>query len=82
MKDALELILLRVSQSADIDKGELSIASRLIINSVCEGLAITRAGIWLYDETQSLIICKLLIDKGNDLDDESLKLSKRLSSLF
>ena len=77
MKDALELILLRVSQSADIDKGELSIASRLIINSVCEGLAITRAGIWLYDETQSLIICKLLIDKGNDLDDESLKLSRK-----
>ena len=43
MKESLELILLRVSQSADIDKGELSPALRLIINSVCEGLQITRA---------------------------------------
>ncbi len=65
MKETLELILLRVSQSADIDKGELDVASRLIINSVCEGLEITRAGIWLYDEKQTLVQCTLLIDKGN-----------------
>ncbi|MDY6885977.1 MAG: histidine kinase, partial [Pseudomonadota bacterium] len=57
MKEALELILLRVSQSEDIDKGELNVASRLIINSVCEGLKITRAGIWLYDQLQTLVQC-------------------------
>ena len=77
MKEALELVLLRVSQSADIDKGELDVASRLIINSVCEGLQITRAGIWLYDEMQTLVQCTLLIDKGNDLDHESLVLTRK-----
>lgn len=77
MKEALELILLRVSQSPDIDKGELDVASRLIINSVCEGLEITRAGIWLYDENQTLVQCTLLIDRGNDLDHESLVLTRR-----
>ncbi|BFT29950.1 GAF domain-containing sensor histidine kinase [Alteromonas sp. D210916BOD_24] len=76
MRETLELILLRVSQSEDIDKGELEVASRLIINSVCEGLELSRAGIWLYDETQSLIQCRLLIDKGNDLDSENLALSR------
>ena len=77
MKESLELILLRVSQSADIDKGELDVASRLIINSVCEGLQITRAGIWLYDEMQTLVQCTLLIDKGNDLGHESLVLTRK-----
>ena len=77
MKETLELILLRVSQSADIDKGELDVASRLIINSVCEGLQITRAGIWLYDEMQTLVQCTLLIDKGNDLGHESLVLTRK-----
>ncbi|MEC8746849.1 MAG: GAF domain-containing sensor histidine kinase [Pseudomonadota bacterium] len=77
MKEALELVLLRVSQSADIDKGELDVASRLIINSVCEGLQITRAGIWLYDEMQTLVQCTLLIDKGNDLGHESLVLTRK-----
>ncbi|WP_334014886.1 sensor histidine kinase [Alteromonas sp. S167] len=76
MKEALELILLSVGQSPDIDNGELSVATELIINSVCKGLNITRAGIWLYDDTQSSIRCKLLIDKGNNLDDESLVLSR------
>lgn len=76
MRESLELILLRVSQSEDIDKGEIAIASRLIINSVCEGLQISRAGIWLYDEAQSKIKCKLLIDNGSVQDNESLILSR------
>ncbi|WP_338517916.1 sensor histidine kinase [Alteromonas gracilis] len=77
MRDTLESILLQVSQNADIDKGELSIASRLIINSVCEGLTISRAGIWLYDDAMSLIKCQLLIDQGNHLDSESLALTRK-----
>jgi two-component system NtrC family sensor kinase len=77
MKEALELILLRVGQSKDIDAGELNLASRLILHSVCEGLNITRAGIWLYDEMQTLIQCTLLIDKGNDLEHESLVLTRK-----
>jgi len=44
---------------------------------VCEGLQITRAGIWLYDEMQTLVQCTLLIDKGNDLDHESLVLTRK-----
>ncbi len=76
MKEALKLILLRVSQSADIDEGELAVASRLIINSICEGLQISRASIWLYNETQSFIQRKLLIDKGYEDDHESRTLSR------
>ncbi|GEA13075.1 GAF domain-containing sensor histidine kinase [Alteromonas sp. KUL49] len=72
----LENILLKVSQSADIDGGELDRASRLIIDSVCEGLAITRAGIWLLGQNAEIISCQLLIDKGNDLDSESLILKR------
>lgn len=77
MKESLELILLRVSQSADIDKGDLGPALRLIINSVCEGLQITRAGIWLYDAEQTLVECALLIDKSNNLEHESLVLTRK-----
>lgn len=77
MREDLELILLRVSQSPDIDEGVLSQASRLIIDSCCEGLRLTRAGIWLLDNDSSHIRCQLLIDKGNDLDRESLTLSRQ-----
>ena len=76
MKEALESILLTVSQSEDIDKGELAVASQLIIHSVCKGLNIERAGIWLYDTTQSHIECALLIDKGETLDQEAIVLSR------
>lgn len=77
MKESLELILLRVGQSADIDKGDLATALRLIINSICEGLKITRAGIWLYDAEQTLVKCALLIDKTNNLEHESLVLTRK-----
>lgn len=76
MNVELESILLKVSQSPDIDGGELDRASRLIIDSVCEGLNITRAGIWLLGEQGDTIECQLLIDKGNDLDSESLILRR------
>jgi len=77
MKESLELILLRVGQSADIDKGDLATALRLIINSICEGLKITRAGIWVYDAEQTLVKCALLIDKTNNLEHESLVLTRK-----
>ncbi|GFD91759.1 diguanylate cyclase [Alteromonas sp. KUL156] len=77
MKESLELILLRVGQSADIDKGDLATALRLIINSICDGLKITRAGIWLYDAEQTLVKCALLIDKTNNLEHESLVLTRK-----
>lgn len=77
MRDTLELILLQVSKSEDIDKGELDVASRLIITSVCEGLSISRAGIWLWNTDQSEVHCRLLIDKGNDLKNENLILTRQ-----
>ncbi|MBW8191786.1 GAF domain-containing sensor histidine kinase [Neiella marina] len=76
MRDELETILLQVSKSPDIDEGSLDNASRLIVDSVCEGLQITRAGIWLLQDESAHISCALLIDKGNNLDHESLKLSR------
>ena len=76
MIERLEQILLRVSLSAHIDCGDISHASRLIIDSCCEGLEIARAGIWLLDETSENIQCQLLMDKGNDLTSEDLVLSR------
>lgn len=76
MREELELILLKVSKSPDIDNGIIEHASRLIIDSCCQGLNITRAGIWLLEDDSNHMSCGLLIDKGNNLDSESLKLSR------
>lgn len=76
MREDLEKILLTVSQSPDIDDGSIELASRLIIDSICQGLQISRAGIWLLADDMACICCHLLIDKGNNLDHESLKLRR------
>ncbi len=76
MKETLEHILLAVSKSPIIDAGKLSQAARLILDSVLEGLAIRRAGIWLLDEDRQSIRCHLLIDQGNAVDSEALVLTR------
>ena len=77
MKPELEEIMLRVSQSPLIDAGAQEAAVRLVLGSVCEGLAIARAGVWFFDESVSGIRCQLLIDRANQTETENILLTER-----
>ena len=76
MHALLESILLQISQSEQIDNGNLKSASRLILESICRGLRISRAGIWLLDESSNSISCKLLIDAGQELTSQTILLTR------
>lgn len=76
MHSLLESILLQISQSEDIDNGNLTAASRLILDSICRGLRISRAGIWLLDPSSNSISCTLLIDAGRELTNQTIILTR------
>jgi two-component system, NtrC family, sensor kinase len=77
MRQRLEEIMLRVSQSGLIDAGKQAEAIRLVLESVCEGLSITRAGVWFLDHELDAIRCDLLIDRANNTESENIVLSER-----
>ncbi|NKF51108.1 GAF domain-containing sensor histidine kinase [Shewanella sp. WXL01] len=72
MNTELESVLLDVSQSSDIDQGDLTQASKLIVHSVVQGLGIDRAGIWLLSDDKQQIDSIFILDKQQHLDDLSL----------
>jgi signal transduction histidine kinase len=74
MNPICERVLLEVSQSELIDLGDLDFASTLIIKSVCRGLNIGRAGIWLLTDDNQSIDCFLLID--NDTKQHNITLTR------
>ena len=55
--DKLDDILLAVSRSEEIDKGIIVTAAQQIVNSVMEGLDVTRSSIWLIDSSINEISC-------------------------
>lgn len=77
MKDRLERILHKVSQSPLIDEGELLKAYRLVISCLHEGLSINRAGVWFVKPDYSEISCQLLIDTYHETEIEALIISSR-----
>ncbi|WP_372870235.1 sensor histidine kinase [Shewanella sp.] len=76
MIESLEAILLEVSRRKDIDDGDLSAASKLILYSCCEGLQIERAGIWLLSAASESITCNLLLDRDSIQQTEALTLTR------
>lgn len=74
MNASLEKVLFTVSQSVLIDKGDLNSASQLIISSVCQGLKVERAGIWLLSEDKQSISCFLLLD--NESQQQNITLTR------
>ena len=77
MESRLEDIMLQVSQSQLIDGGQQAQAIRLVLDSVCSGLAIQRAGVWFFDKELSGIRCNLLIDRANNTESEDILLTER-----
>lgn len=77
MRAALQDIMRRVSMSPLIDGGAEADAIRLVLSSVCEGLAIQRAGVWFLDPAREEIRCRLLIDLAHGTESEDLVLTQR-----
>jgi two-component system NtrC family sensor kinase len=77
MDRRLEDIMLQVSQSPLIDAGHQEQAIRLVLDSVCSGLVIQRAGVWFFDKELSGIRCNLLIDRANHTESEDILLTER-----
>ncbi|WP_396588001.1 sensor histidine kinase [Bermanella sp. R86510] len=70
-----ESILNRLSKSPVIDRGDMDAAARLILSAAMEGLAIDRAGIWLYDD-ENQIRCHLLMDTSQPVSSETMILTR------
>lgn len=77
MQPRLEEIMLRVSQSPLIDAGNQDAAIRLVLDSVCAGLAIQRAGVWFFDTGANGIRCALLIDLNSNTESENTLLTEQ-----
>ena len=76
MKKQLESILLQVSKSNIIDKGNLDQSIRSVLDSAIVGLNIKRAGVWFLEENSSAIQCKLLKDVANNIESDDLRLTE------
>jgi signal transduction histidine kinase len=76
MRADLESLLLAASRSTAVDDGRLEETYRLVLQAVCEGLSIARAGVWLLLPDRSGIRCALLIDRAHGTEDESLVLTR------
>ncbi|GAB3011209.1 sensor histidine kinase [Bowmanella dokdonensis] len=76
MLPTLENLLLEVSKSSLIDKGDMNEAEELILHSLLKGLSIKRAGIWMLDEASSSIRCSLQIDLHHQTHGEDMVLTR------
>lgn len=80
MNSLLEQVLFNVSQSELIDKGDLNSASHLIVESICNGLNVERAGIWLLSDDKQSIACFLLLD--NKSKQQNITLTREQLPLY
>lgn len=57
-------VLLNISRSEPIDLGDLNASMKIITEATATGLGIERAGIWLYNEDKTAIICMDLFERS------------------
>lgn len=76
MRQQLVQLLYGVSISSDLDSGNVELAERLILNAVLDGLEIGRAGIWLLNDENTAIECRLLLDRENGKEIQMLVLPR------
>ncbi|MCF2902980.1 GAF domain-containing sensor histidine kinase [Pseudoalteromonas sp. OFAV1] len=76
MRQQLVQLLYGVSISSDLDSGNVELAERLILNAVLDGLEIGRAGIWLLNAENTAIECRLLLDRENNQEIQTLVLPR------
>lgn len=76
MEKRLDEILLKVSKSEVIDKGEILPSIRLVLDSSIEGLNVKRAGVWFLEDDSSAIKCELLKDVANNIEAENIRLTE------
>ncbi len=82
MNPRLFQIMLDVSKSPLIDAGQQHRAIRLVLDSVCEGLQVQRAGVWFFDATNQHIRCELLLDRAHNTESEDIVLTERDYPLY
>lgn len=70
----LEMLLLELSATKEIDSGNLTVASKKIMDVCCEGLDISRSSMWKV--TDNTLECQLLVDHGERQPTDSLVLIK------
>lgn len=76
MNDELTHLLYRISTDPAVDEGRLHEARQKILEAMLAGLKVSRAGVWLLNETQDTIGCNLLIDTLNNTTSEGLELKR------
>ncbi len=76
MRTKLQDILTRISKNADIDKGELLSANKLILTGITEGLAVDRASVWFLSADHQAMQCSYLLDNG-ELSSSQLQLARQ-----
>lgn len=69
-----QAILLEVAKSETLDAGDLSEASRLVLDAACRGLDIARASFWQLDRTGKAIRCKLMLDRERGIVEDDIEL--------
>ncbi|TLX48958.1 histidine kinase [Pseudoalteromonas phenolica] len=80
MDKSLEAILFEISQSPEIDSGDLKTAGSLIIQACCKGLDISRTSMWSVDESGAK--CHLLIDNGEFQTFDNFFLSRQAFPIY
>lgn len=76
MRQQLVRLLYGVSISSDLDSGDVELAERLILDAVLNGLEIARAGIWLLNDDNTAIECRLLLDRANEQELKDIVLPR------
>ncbi len=80
MDKSLETILFKISQSPEIDSGDLKTAGSLIIQACCNGLNISRTSMWSVDESGAK--CHLLFDNGEFQTFDNFFLSRQAFPIY